>query len=74
MNWYSNNTTEDNNGVTYKDFKIGQKVTCYKVDESNILRLVKHIKSKMLIGIFQIKFVLEVTTKKLVVFLILHIL
>lgn len=32
--WYSNNTKKDNNGVTYKDFKIGQKVTCYKVDES----------------------------------------
>ena len=32
--WYSNNTTEDNNGLTYKNFKIGQKVTCVKVDDS----------------------------------------
>lgn len=31
--WYSNNTSKDNNGVTYKDFKIGQKVICYKVDD-----------------------------------------
>ena len=30
---YTQNTSKDNNGITYKDFKIGQKVTCYKVDD-----------------------------------------
>lgn len=30
---YSNYTAEDNNGFTYKNFKIGQKVTCVKVDD-----------------------------------------
>jgi len=30
---YTQNTAKDNNGITYKDFKIGQKVTCYKVDD-----------------------------------------
>ena len=33
MKNYTQNTSKDNNGVTYKDFKIGQKVTCYKVDD-----------------------------------------
>lgn len=29
---YSNYTSKDNNGFTYKDFKIGQKINCVKVD------------------------------------------
>lgn len=33
MTNYSQNRKKDNDGLTYKDFKIGQKVTCVKIDD-----------------------------------------